>query len=45
MVGASNQRGLLWFQEDTYTDEDSGTEEISDAEDWCTTNFRPVVYI
>lgn len=29
-----NQRDVLWFQEDSYSDEDSGTEEVSDAEDW-----------
>lgn len=33
VVGARNQRGMLWFQEDSYSDEDSGTEEVSDAED------------
>lgn len=28
-----NQKRNIWFQEDSYSDEDSGTEEVSDAED------------
>lgn len=30
-VAATNR--CIWFQEDSYSDEDSGTEEVSDAED------------
>lgn len=31
----TNKTRYIWFQEDSYSDEDSGTEEVSDAEDWC----------
>lgn len=29
----SQPTALLWFQEDSYSEEDSGTEEVSEAED------------